>query len=183
MSTLLIHFISDFLRDAAPTAGNFGEALRCKVLEDENTAMNAYGLSIQQKGVIRLRDRQKILKFLADEIGAVMDEVDGTLLGFGPAYPAGAIHLRAAAVLFTDATGLRTIRIRGSGMEPTSAVTFTPKAGGAVAAGTIVARTCDRDVWQRLHVTANLPAGDYVVTVTKPSNSPAGDGKIDLTVV
>ena len=76
MATLLVHFISDFLRDAGTTAGNFGENLRCAVMLDDQVALKNYGLNNTQIGVLQTKDRVKILKQVSDEIGAVMNELD-----------------------------------------------------------------------------------------------------------
>ena len=179
MSKLLVHLIGDFLRDDPTTAGQFGETLRCAILDNENVALAAYGMSNQQINVLITRDRKQILDALSDEIGAVMDELDWGKIGLKGVYPAGGVHLREARVLYSNGNN-RTIEIRGSGFEPGRTVDFVPKAGGGAVAGNIQGRNCDKDVWQRLFVTANLAAGTWATTVTRPTGS-ASD-TIDLVV-
>jgi hypothetical protein len=181
MSTLLVHVISDFLRDQPPQANQMGEAFRCAVLDDEVAALNSYGCSPQQIAILQTRDRTKILDFLSNEIGAVMDELDPTA-AMALNYPGGSVRLKEAKVLWSAGTN-RNIVIRGDGLAGTVTVTFQA-GGGTPIAGVVVTADCDKDVWQRLYVTAVLPAGNYTVTVASPAAA-GGNGssaQIPLTV-
>jgi len=166
VSTLLIHFISDFLRDQASAPNQFGETLRCAVMENEITATQNYGLSQVQINILIKRDRAKILERLSEEIGAFGDEVDGTAPNLALLYPAGGVHIRKCKLLFSNGNN-RTVEIRGVGFEAASPVEFAPQGGGPVIQGAITRRSCDADLWQRLYVTATLPAASYGVTVKK----------------
>jgi hypothetical protein len=167
MSTLLIHVLSDYLRDSAPAANMFGEAFRCAVLDDENTALTNYGCSPSQIAFLISRDRKTILDALSKEIGPVMDELDpssGAILN----YPGGSVRLREWKVLYNNGNN-RTVMIRGDGLADPVTVKFVDGGGNAIA-GNVVGKNCDKDVWQRMYVTAALPAGSYSVTVQSTSN-------------
>jgi hypothetical protein len=181
MSTLLVHVISDFLRDQPPQANQMGEPFRCAVLDDENTALQNYGCSQYQIGVLTSRNRAAFLQALSQEIGAVMDELDN-VAGVALNYPGGKVRLKEAKVLASAPGNNRYIAIRGDGLAGTIGVSFQ-SGGGNPIQGTVAQRTCDRDVWQRLFVTATLPVGNYTVTVN--SGGAAGNGTtatISLTV-
>jgi hypothetical protein len=170
MATLLIHVISDFLRDQPPQAGQFGEVFRCAVLENDTTALTNYGCNAAQITVLQTRDRTQILNALSKEIGAVMDE-----LGVGPGittkYPGGSVRVKQTQLLWS-AGNQRNVMVRGDGFDNAVTVDFVPAAGNAVS-GTVHATACDKDVWQRLYVTATLPAGTYTVRVTGQGGSQA----------
>jgi hypothetical protein len=169
MATLLVHFISDFLRDVGTTAGNFGENLRCAVLLDDQVALKNYGLNNAQVGVLQSRDREKILKQLSDEIGAVMNELDAAP-GTGLLYPSGSVEVREVKLLWSSGND-RKIVIRGTAFATDAVVEFVPIGGGGKTNGTVERRACDTDAWQRLYVSVTLPAGAYDVTVRRPSNT------------
>jgi hypothetical protein len=166
MATLLIHVISDFLRDQGTQANLFGEAFRCAVLEDETTALTNYGCSPAQIQLLLKRDRNQFLAAVSKEIGAVMDELD-TTLGMNLNYPGGSVRLKQAKVLFSTGNA-RNIEIRGDGLAGVLTVTFVK--GAVTTPGVVVGRTCDKDVWQRVYVTANLAAGNYIATVASAGN-------------
>jgi len=177
MATLLIHFISDFLRDTPSQPGQFGETLRCASLLNDATALATYGLNGSQIATLQTKSRSKILEAVSAEIGAVMDELDtnpGGLL-----YPAGSVELREVKLLFASGND-RTIVARGTGFDTAPTVTFTSSAS-VVTPGVIVKRACDPDVWQRLYVTVTLPADTYTVSVTSPSTGKADSKTITLT--
>ena len=178
MSTLLVHFVSDFLRDTLPAAGQFGEALRCAVLQDEKVAFQNYGLDSDQKQILMTKSRERILEALSNEVGAVMDEVDGKVAAaVALAYPSGSVEVREAKVLF-NAGNSRTILVRGFGFNnPT--VDVLPQAGGSAVAATILNKACDPDVWQRLYVSATLAPGSYTMRVT--SGTKQGQTDFDVT--
>jgi len=177
MATLLIHVISDFLRDSPPAANQFGETLRCAVMDNELNALTAYGCSPGQIALLQTRDRKKFLQALSDEIGAIMDELDMGMQGVALNYPAGSVRLKEVKVLFSAGKN-RTIAIRGDGFAGNLTVSFAPTAGAPVA-GAVATRACDKDVWQRLYVTATLNPGDYTVTVV---SSVQGQDSTTLTV-
>ena len=168
MATLLVHFISDFLRDAGTTAGNFGENLRCAVMLDDQVALKNYGLNNTQIGVLQTKDRVKILKQVSDEIGAVMDELDPAP-GSGLLYPSGSVEVRAVKLLWSSGTN-RKVVLRGTGFDTNAVVKFQPAGAGPAVTGTVERRACDADGWQRLYVSATLTAGAYDAIVERPSN-------------
>ena len=176
MAKLIIQLVADFLRDTPTAANQYGEALRCAVLDNEVNALTAYGLTQNQIDILVLnRNRETIMKAISDEIGAIMDEIEWPIGGMALAYPQGAVHFREVKLLFSNAN-VRTIMVRGSGLEGPS-VEFTPKGGGGATAGNILSRSCEKDAWQRLYVSVTLPAGTYTVRV-KRSNGAHGDREL-----
>lgn len=160
MATLLIHFISDFLRD---------EALRCSVMEDEDAAYAKYGLSPEQQALLqRVRDgdatRDDLLKAIADEIGPIRFEPGAGAL----TYPAGDVIIHRHQV--SSVGDARTVELVGVGFASGSTVTFTA-GDGTSTPGVVTKRTCDVDVWQRLTVTVTLPPGGYTMTITRPEGT------------
>jgi hypothetical protein len=170
MAKLIVQLIADFLRDDATVPNQFGEALRCAVLEDETVALQAYGLNQQQINVLVGRNRKDILQRISDEIGAVMDELDFGKPMLNVNYPGGGVHLRAASILFSAGNN-RTLMFRGTGFDAGTTVSFAPKGGGAATAGAVQKTTCDKDVWQRLYVTVTLAAGTYTATVKRTNTA------------
>lgn len=160
MATLLLHFISDFLRD---------ESLRCRVMEDEDEAYTAHGLSITQREVLRqVRDgnltREQFLAEIGREIEPIRFEA-GAGIPYGVLqYPAGDVEIHSYRV---DSNGDdRWVRVVGIGFTNDCTVNFMAF-DGTNYAGNPVKRSCDPDVWQRLTVTATLPAGTYTMTITR----------------
>jgi len=177
MSTLLIHFLSDFLRDNMPDPNNLGEKLRCKVLDDEISAFTEYGLTGAQIGQLVTRDRQKIMQAVFDEIGPAMDEVadGGGKSGIKMMYPGGSVHLREVVVATSNGSK-RLIMVRGTGFSASPSVEFQDGAGNTIQ-GVVLHESCDPDVWQRLQVSVDLPAGTYTVTVRSQT------GPLDTTTL
>ncbi len=176
MAKLLIQLIADFIRDLPTAPDQFGEALRCAILEDEEVGLRNYGMSDNQILILKTRDRQTFLNEISREIGAVMDEIDQGP-DFSPAYPAG-VHLREAKVIISNGND-RTVLVRGAGFAPKTAVTITPGAGGAAIPNTVEGQRCDADVWQRCYVKVTLAPGTYTVTVTNG----AANASIELLVL
>jgi hypothetical protein len=153
-ATLLIHFISDFLRD---------ESLRCRVMEDENETYIDYGLSPSQRNVLHgVRDgsidRVQLLAEINKEIGAIRFEAGaGEVLQ----YPAGDVQIRDAAVFSNG--NQRIIRAVGIGFVADAKVTID----GTQIPRASIKRSCDVDVWQRLTITTELAPGVYKLRVER----------------
>ena len=170
MSTLLIHVISDFLRDTAPQANMFGEAFRCAVLDNERTALTNYGCTPGQIGILISRDRKAILDAISAEIGPVMDELDPPS-AVALTYPSGSVRLREWKAVINNGNN-RTVMIRGDGLADPLTVTFVDASANTIA-GNVAGKDCDTDVWQRIYVTATLPAGSYGITIQSTPNGQA----------
>jgi hypothetical protein len=174
MATLLWHFVSDFLRD---------EHLRCRVMENDGDAYDTYGLSPEQQDALtHLRDTGDRLAFLAAvnrEIGPILEEVqlfaDDSI---DLAYPQGHVIIREVAWKTLSGTE-REVSVRGYGLTSGCQVSFA--SGGSSISGTFVDRKCDPDVWQRLRVKADLPAGSYEMTISRPDNDAIGTHPITIS--
>lgn len=156
MANLLIHFISDFLRD---------EGLRCLVMEDEDEAYAKHKLTPQQQAILRsvrdgTIDRVQLLAEINKEIGAIRFEAGaGQVLQ----YPAGDVRIREHAVFSNGAH--RIVRVSGIGFVDGATVTFD----GTPVPKNKITRSCDVDVWQRLSINVDLPAGMHTLRIDRGS--------------
>lgn len=191
MSTLLVHFISDFLRDPE---------LRCKVLKNDITGPQQYGLTDQQIQKLRSFDSQAVLaevlaelKSVGIDLEAKGEEVNG---GGGPAfaamatlnlYSAGGIHPRRAVPSTVPANTWSKLIIAGNGFDKYVQIRFAKTDGtGTHVMGTVVKTQCDIDLYQRVEVEVNLPAGQWNVEARNDSNGEfetgtAGDPPVVVT--
>jgi hypothetical protein len=160
----MIHFISDFLRDAPPSASQCGEALRSQILDNEQDGLVAYGLNELQIAVLMTQDRAKIMEAAFAELPPMMNEVGAQVPGIDLLYPGGTVHIREISIESSSGND-RVILIRGTGFVGTCLVEFAPAGHGPSINGAVISKTADPDVWQRLRVTATLAPGTYTVSV------------------
>lgn len=173
--TLLVHFISDVLRDPE---------LRCQVLKNEAEGAKAYGLSDAQVAVMRSLDKQKIVAAMLEELLAIGVDLDakknevlgggggggGGALALANLYSAGGIHPRKV-IPSTIAAGVDCrITVCGNGFDKYAAVRFTD--GTNQVPGRVVAVRCDADLYQRLEIEVKLPAGTYTIEARNSPDEP-----------
>lgn len=164
MPTLLVHFISDFLRDPE---------VRSRVLKNEDDGGEAYGLSAQQIAILKPLDKTQILAALYEEleqIGVDIPAKKAEVYGGGGngglnvanLYSAGSIHPRKAIPSQIPKDTDFKITIAGNGFDPYVAVRFDDGTNTPIP-GKVVAVRCDVDLYQRVEVEVKLPAGTYTV--------------------
>lgn len=178
--TLLVHFVSDFLRDPD---------LRARVLKDEDAGSAHYGLSAAQIQVMKTFDKTTILNALYDEllsIGIDMDakknEVHGGGGGAGGGgvamanlYTSGGIHPRKVIPSAIQANTDFKVTIAGNGFDKFVAVRFNDGNQPPVT-GKVVSIDCDLDLYQRLEVEVKLPAGTYTIEARNAPGDPWTSG-------
>jgi hypothetical protein len=173
--TLLVHFISDFLRDPN---------VRCAVLQNEVDGARAYGLDDGQIKILKTLDKKTILDAVVEELAAIgvdMDAKKNEVLGGGGGgggalalanmYSAGGIHPRKAVPSKIPAGSDCTVVIAGNGFDKYVAVRFNDGTNPPIA-GRVVAVECGHDLYQRVEVEVNLPAGVYTVEARNSPNEP-----------
>jgi hypothetical protein len=177
MPTLLVHFISDFLRDPG---------VRCAVLKNEVDGARAYGLDDAQIAVLKTLDKKTILDAVLEELMAIGVDMDakknevfggggggggGGALALANMYSAGGIHPRKAVPNKVPAGADCTVVIAGNGFDKHVAVRFSDGTNPPIA-GRVVSVECGHDLYQRVEVEVNLPAGVYTVEARNSPNEP-----------
>lgn len=162
MATLLIHFVSDFLRD---------ENLRCRVMEDEEQAYADYGLSTNQKAFLNKVQsgtvtREDLLQEMSREIPPFRYESGAGDPQSVLQYPSGDVVIHEHAV--TTNGPRRTVDVSGTGFVSNCTVTFTPSVGNPIP-GTVTNRSCDIDAWQRLTIEVTAATGTYTMRIDRGS--------------
>lgn len=186
---LLVEFLADFVND---------ETVRCSVLRHEFDGPKDYGLSPEQVAAVTTFDLATIMQVAQEELEALgidlaakAAEVHGgsspvsPLPGGGGAaptnatasgveaslYSGGQIHIRKLEPASIQAQTQTTLTVLGNGFEANPEVQFSKE--GESILGTVVATSCDLDLYQRITVEVSLPSsGDWMV---QARNSPEED--------
>lgn len=181
-STLLVHFISDFLRDTK---------LRCAVLENEEIGLAEYGLNDKQAEVLLTFETPKILKFIEDELRGLgidmekkKEEMPAAILASSNFYQAGDVHPRKVVPHTIKVNQSCRLTLCGNGFDQYTQVRFTIGIVPDAVVARVVSSHCDVDLYQRIELEAELPLeGEWIVQVRTPElDWKAGDTPVILHV-
>lgn len=192
---LLIHFISDFLRD---------EALRCEVLKNERIGPADYGLTSDQVNILNHFDPDYILCAIYNELldvgvdlirkeqekegqpnpqpSPAKDCAPSLKLMLDSAYSAGGVHPRKVTPPTVPVNSARTVEIAGNGFDRNVEIRFIK--GNDITAAVVSGSHCDIDLYQRLNVEVTFAdKGDWTIQARNPSgNWTAGKAGEEVTI-